>query len=97
MFFTKGEETKDVWYYDLSDLNVTKKQPLTFEHFEEFIKLLPQRASRERFWSVPVEDLKTKNYGLKAINPNRKQEEDTRTPEELISTIEEYGVEFQRR
>lgn len=94
LFFTKGEETKEVWYYDLSDINVTKKQPLTIEHFEEFFKLLPERASSERSWSVPVEELKAKNYDLKAINPNRKQEEDTRTPDELLSIIEAQGAEI---
>jgi type I restriction enzyme M protein len=94
LFFTKGQETREVWYYDLSDLNVTKKQPLTVEHFEEFFKLLPEQASSERSWSVPVEDLKAKNYDLKAINPNRKQEEDTRTPEELLSLIEAHGAEI---
>lgn len=88
LFFTKGEPTKEVWYYDLSDLNVTKKQPLTTEHFEEFFRLLPKRASSERSWSVSVEELKARNYDLKAINPNRKQEEDTRTPKELLSIIE---------
>ena len=94
LFFTKGEETKEVWYYDLSDINVTKKQPLTIEHFEEFFKLLPERASSERSWSVSVEELKAKNYDLKAINPNRKQEEDTRTPDELLSIIEAQGAEI---
>jgi len=88
LFFTKGEPTKEVWYYDLSDINVTKKHPLTMEHFEEFFKLLPERASSERSWRVSVEELKAKNYDLKAVNPNRKQEEDTRTPEELLSLIE---------
>lgn len=94
LFFTKGQETKEVWYYDLSDLNVTKKQPLTIEHFEDFFKLLPARALSERSWSVPVEELKAKNYDLKAINPNRKQEVDTRTPEELLSVIEAQGTEI---
>lgn len=88
LFFTKGEPTKEVWYYDLSGINVTKKQPLTMEYFEEFFKLLPERASSERSWSVSVEEIKAKNYDLKAVNPNRKQEEDTRTPEELLSLIE---------
>jgi len=88
LFFTKGEETKEVWYYDLSDLNVTKKQPLSIEHFGEFLKLLPERASSERSWIVSVDEIKAKNYGMKAVNPNRKLEEDTRTPEELLSVIE---------
>jgi len=94
LFFTKGEPTKEVWYYDLSDIHITKKQPLTVEHFEEFFKLLPGRASSERSWTVPVEEIKAKNYDLKAVNLNRKQEEDTRTPEELLSTIEAQETEI---
>jgi type I restriction enzyme M protein len=96
LFFTKGQETKEVWYYDLSDLNMTKKQPLTLEHFEEFFKLLPDRAPGERSWRVPAEEIKAKNYDLKAINPNRKQEVDARTPEELLSTIEAQVAEISK-
>lgn len=31
LFFTKGGPTERVWYYDLSDIKVTKKQPLTVD------------------------------------------------------------------
>jgi len=94
LFFTKGEPTKEVWYYDLADLNITKKQPLTSEHFEEFFKLLPQRKISERSWLTSIEDIETKNYDLKAVNPNRRQELDTRTPEELLSIIEAQSNEI---
>jgi type I restriction enzyme M protein len=36
LFFTKGRPTRNIWYYDLSDLKVRKKSPLTLAHFEEF-------------------------------------------------------------
>jgi len=93
LFFTKGEPTKEIWYYDLSDLNITKKQLLTVEHLEEFFKLLP-RATSERSWRVPIEEIEAKNYDLKAVNPNRKEQEDKRTPEELISIIEAESAEM---
>lgn len=91
LFFNKGEPTKEIWYYDLSDFNITKKQPLTLGHFEEFFKLLPERGDSERSWRVSIEEIQAKNYDIKAVNPNRKVVEDTRTPEELISIIEEQG------
>ncbi len=94
LFFTKGEPTKEVWYYDLSDIHVTKKQQLTIEHFEEFFNLLPERAASEHSWSVPIEKIQAKDYDLKAVNPNRKVEEDTRTPEELLSIIETQEKEI---
>ena len=39
--------------------------------------------------------MEEKNYDLKAVNPNRKEEVDTRTPEELLDIIEEKGIEIQ--
>ncbi len=96
LFFTKGEPTKEIWYYDLSDLNVTKKQPLTVEHFKEFFELLPERTESERSWIVRIEEIQAKNYDLKAVNPNRKNTEDTRTPEELIAIIESQAEEIMK-
>ncbi|HLF25504.1 MAG TPA: N-6 DNA methylase [Anaerolineae bacterium] len=160
LFFTKGEPTKRIWYYDLSGIKVTKKQPLTDEHFEEFFRLLPDRADGEHSWSIDIEQrraeakrqadplraqaarpsaqaaqlrqkmrelekadsrdddkiatLKTEAakleaeardliakaqaiedavYDLKAVNPHAKNDEDTRTPEDLIAIIEAKGRE----
>ena len=36
LFFTKGKPTEKIWYYDLSDVKVGKKMPLTLKHFEDF-------------------------------------------------------------
>jgi type I restriction enzyme M protein len=33
LFFTKGKKTKKIWYYDLSQVKVGKKTPLTLAHF----------------------------------------------------------------
>lgn len=96
LFFTKGEPTKEIWYYDLSDINITKKQPITLQHFDEFFKLLPDRGESERSWRVTIEEIQAKNYDLKAINPNKKIEEDTRTPKELISIIESQAEEIEK-
>lgn len=94
LFFTKGEPTKEIWYYDLSDYNITKKQSLTLGHFEEFFRLLPNREDSERSWRVPIENIQAKNYDIKAVNPNRKIVQDTRTPEELITLIESEGKQI---
>jgi len=33
LFFTKGKETKKIWYYDLSHIKVGKKTPMILAHF----------------------------------------------------------------
>lgn len=94
LFFTKGNPTESIWYYDLSDIKVTKRQPFTLDRFDDFFQLLPGRKDSDRSWSVPVADLKAKNYDLKAVNPNAKVVEDTRTPEDLLAIIEDKGREI---
>jgi type I restriction enzyme M protein len=98
LFFTRGEPTKKIWYYDLSDLNITKKQPLTVEHFDDFFELFDpsthELSDSERSWCVPIEDIQAKNYDIKAVNPNRKSDEDSRTPEELLAIIESQAEEI---
>ena len=88
LFFSKGGLTESVWYYDLSNRKVGKKTPLTVADFEEFFRLLPTRADSDLSWTVTREQINAKNYDLKAVNPNAKTEEDTRTPEELLDFIE---------
>jgi type I restriction enzyme M protein len=52
LFFTKGKPTRKIWYYDLSNVKVGKKTPLTLAHFEAFFKLLPKRAESESSWTL---------------------------------------------
>lgn len=47
VFFNKGKHTEKIWYYDLSEIKVTKRKPLVASHFDEFLKLLPTRADSE--------------------------------------------------
>jgi len=93
LFFTKGKSTENIWYYDLSDIKVGKKTPLTMQHFEQFFKLLPKRAESEHSWSVPIAEIEKRGFDLKAVNPNRKEVVDERTPEEILNRIEILGME----
>jgi len=94
LFFSRGGPTERVWYYDLSDIKVGKKTPLTLAHFEEFLRLLPERADSEKSWTVTREAIEARGFDLKAVNPNAKNNEDTRTPEELLDLIEAKGREI---
>jgi type I restriction enzyme M protein len=91
LFFTKGQRTEKIWYYDLSDIKVGKKTPFTQERFEEFFRLLPGRADSERSWTVTRREIEARNYDLKAVNPHVVKTEDNRTSEQLLSLIESKG------
>lgn len=58
LFFTKGQPTRKIWYYDLTDIKVRKKTPLTLKHFEDFIRLLPERADSDLSWTVDMDERK---------------------------------------
>lgn len=60
VFFTKGQQTERIWFYDLSDVKVGKKTPLTLRHFDEFFQLLPQRADSAQSWTMPFTERLTK-------------------------------------
>ena len=96
LFFTKGKPTEKMWYYDLSDIKVGKKTPLTADRFEKFFELLPSRGDSERSWTVTREEIEARGYDLKAVNPNAKVDEDTRTPQELLDVIDAKGKEVQK-
>lgn len=52
LFFTAGEPTQKIWYYDLSHLKIGKRIPLTLAHFQHFFDLLPNFANSDYSWTV---------------------------------------------
>lgn len=73
LFFSKGEPTTEIWYYDLSDIKVTKRNPLTSKHFEDFFKRMPKREESEKSWTVDLPQ--RKKDALKESAPLHKQAE----------------------
>lgn len=55
LFFTKGQRTQAIWYYDLSDLKVGKKNPFTRQRMREFFTLLQTRGDSAYSWTVDFE------------------------------------------
>jgi type I restriction enzyme M protein len=70
-----------------------KNSPFTLDRFAEFFELLSTRADSDRSWSVTRDAIEARNYDLKAVNLNARDEQDTRTPEELLDIIETKGRE----
>lgn len=93
LFFTKGRPTESIWYYDLSDIKVGKKTPLTLSRFDEFFALRAARAGGPRSWSVSRAVIEGRNYDLKASNPTARGVQDTRTPAQLLEVIALKGRE----
>ena len=97
LFFTKGKPTEKIWYYDMSDIKVLKKSPMTLNKFDDFLNRLHSDEEgdkiSEKSWFVEIDEVKKKNYDIKAVNPNIKEKEIPK-PEELIKIIEEAQIKI---
>lgn len=99
-FFTKGERTERVWYYDMTlthdfkPRKVNKGNPLTYSDFQDFFERLaldpddPRRIS-EWSWYLSIAEIRKRQYDLKATNENAPDTSDKRTPAELTTIIKE--------
>ena len=89
LFFTKGMPTEKVWYYQI-DKHFTKTNPMTEKDLEEFLTLQKTKAESEHSWLLDVTTLGD-DYDLSVKNPNKVEEVDERTPQEIANSIVELN------
>ncbi len=74
LFFTKGEPTKEVWYYEHpypeGYKSYSKTKPLRIEEFAPEKAWWGERVENDFAWKVSVEEIKSNGYNLDIKNPN---------------------------
>ncbi|MET3407117.1 type I restriction enzyme M protein [Priestia aryabhattai] len=79
LFFTKGEPTKEVWYFEHpypdGQKSYSKTKPIRIEEFDLEKHWWNNREENEYAWKVSVEDIKTHNYNLDIKNPHFEEDE----------------------
>ena len=85
LFFTKGEPTEKIWYYQL-DKHFTKTQPLAENDLADFLKLQQTKADSENSWTLDVASL-GEDYDLSVKNPHKVEEVDERTPAQILGSL----------
>ena len=89
LFFEKGKPTEKVWYYQLNvGRNMGKTNPLNERDLEDFTQSAATQAETDNSWLVDIADINTDTWDLTVNNPNRVEEVDNRTPQEIIAEIE---------
>lgn len=86
LFFTKGEPTEKVWYYQL-DKHFTKTNPLTDADLEDFLALQKTKADSENSWTLDATAL-GEEFDLSVKNPHKVEEVDERSAAEILESIE---------
>ncbi|MCL1140876.1 N-6 DNA methylase [Shewanella pneumatophori] len=81
LFFTKGQPTKDVWFYEhpypAGVKNYNKTKPMKFEEFVTELSWwgveadgFASRVENEQAWKVSIDDIIARNYNLDIKNPH---------------------------
>jgi type I restriction enzyme M protein len=94
LFFTKGEPTRKIWYYQCTpDRSLGKTAPLTDNDLNEFVTLQRTFTNSENSWSIEVNTLTETEVDLSVKNPNKKEENTLRTPQEILDEIKALDEE----
>ena len=89
LFFTKGEPTENIWYYQVDPKrSLGKTDPLNDDDMAEFIALQYTKPTTEQSWTISVENVKSNGYKLFAKNPSKPDiNSEIREPEEILDEI----------
>lgn len=74
LFFTKGQATRETWFYEHSlpegVKGYNKTKPIRIEEFDSEKAWWSDRVESANAWCVSVEDIKARNYNLDIKNPS---------------------------
>jgi type I restriction enzyme M protein len=74
LFFTKGEPTKEIWFYEHpyppGAKSYNKGKPIRIEEFDAEKAWWTNRVENEQAWRVSIETIKAGNFNLDLKNPH---------------------------
>ena len=98
LFFTKGEPTKEVWFYEHpypeGYKSYSKTKPLWITEFAPEKEWWNDRTENERAWRVTADDIAAGGYNLDIANPNT-AEDALEDPDVLLARYEEATAEVE--
>lgn len=75
LFFTKGDPTQEIWYYEhpypAGYKSYSKTKPIRIEEFEPEKAWWNDRVENELAWRVSIEQIRANNYNLDIKNPHQ--------------------------
>ena len=96
LFFSKGDRTKHVWYYEHpyppGYKSYSKTKPIRIQEFGPEKKWWKKRKESDLAWRVPVKDIQASGYNLNVKNPNT-EDETHHDPAELLAKYEKAATD----
>lgn len=92
LFFTKGNPTKEVWFFEHpypdGVKNYNKTKPISTKEFDLEKAWWKKRVENEYAWKVSIDEIKRRNYNLDFKNPHAVEEQKNYTSNELIELLD---------
>ena len=91
LFFTKGEPTKEIFYWEHKlpegQKSYSKTKPIQKKEFDSLKAWWNNRLENEQAWKVGIDVLKNNGYNLDIKNPFVKEEETSYSTQELLDML----------
>jgi len=91
LFFTKGEPTKKVWYYEHKLPEgykaYSKTKPIQLAEFDGIKSWWDNREENEQAWKVDIKTIEASGYDLDIKNPHQPEEEKQYSSKELLDML----------
>ncbi len=91
LFFTKGEPTKEIWYWEHKlpegQKSYSKTKPIQKSEFDSLKAWWNNRLENEQAWKVGIDTLCNNGFNLDNKNPFVKEEEITYSTSELLGML----------
>jgi type I restriction enzyme M protein len=105
LFFTKGQPTRDVWFYEhpypAGVKNYSKTKPMKFDEFQTEIDWwgdaadgFAARVETPQAWKASIDTLMARNYNLDIKNPHVVEQE-SHDPEVLLANYAQQQARIQ--
>lgn len=91
LFFTKGEPTQNIWYYEHKLPEgykaYSKTKPIQLTEFDTLKSWWANREENDHAWQVDIDFIKANGYNLDIKNPHRAEEEKQHSSTELLDLL----------
>ncbi len=91
LFFTKGEPTKEIWYYEHKlpegQKSYSKTKPIRIDEFNPIKEWWNNREESELAWKVSIDTIVGRGWDLDIKNPNKEEEELEHSSAELLNLL----------
>ncbi len=100
LFFTKGEPTKDIWYFEhqlpSGTKSYSKTNPISIDDFKSEKEWWSKRVNNSFAWKVSIKEIMDRNYDLDIKNPNLAIASTSENPKAVLNEMKRNLIEIDK-